>query len=132
MNYSQYESDEARFRYRGQAKAGVVRAARLALWAIVNVTLVFVELVAELLAPLLLMAGAAWWALPRVLSLVVLDGQANDVLRGLAARLPTDMLVAGTWLSAPKLITDAILLFAVVAVCRTIAALMTRALFTDR
>lgn len=104
----------------------------MTLWVVVHITLVFVELIAELLAPLLLVAGAAWWALPRVLSLVVLEGQANDVLRGVAARLPAEVLVAGNWLSATTLIADALVLFAVVAVCRTMAALMTRALFADQ
>ncbi len=134
MSYTQYESDEARVRYRGPVagKARVRRAARMVLWAVLNVAFVFVELVAELLAPLLLLAGAAWWALPRVLSLIVLDGPANDVVRGIAARLPTEVLVAGSWVSATTLITDAFVLFAVVAVCRTLAALFTRALFIDR
>ncbi len=134
MSYTRYESDEARFRYRGlvAAKARIGRVAQMVLWAVFNVAFVFVELVAELLAPLLLMAGAGWWALPRVLSLVVLDGPANDVVRSVATRLPTEVLVAGSWVSATKLIADAFLLFAVVAVCRTLAALMTRALFANR
>lgn len=110
----------------------MARTARVVLWAVLNVTFVFVELVAELLAPLLLMAGAGWWALPRVLSLIVLDGPANDVVRSVATRLPTEVLVAGSWVSATTLITDAFVLFAVVAVCRTLAALLTRALFIDR
>ncbi len=134
MSYTQYDSNEARYRYRGPVagKARVGRVARMVLWAVLNVALVFVELVAELLAPLLLMAGAVWWALPRVLSLVVLDGPANDVLRSVATKLPTEVLVAGSWVSAPKLVADAFLLFAVVAVCRTMAALITRTLFADR
>lgn len=134
MSYVQRDIDEAggRARHLSTVMGVAWLMGRTVVWAVINVALVFTEQVAELLAPLLLLAGAVWWALPRVLGLIVLDGQANDVLRGVTAKLPTEIMLAGHWLSAATLVTDAFLLFALVAVCRTLAALMTRMLFSDR
>lgn len=106
------------------------RVARLAAWAVLNPALVFAELLADLLAPLLLLAGASWWALLHVLRSVRLDGvpQAKEVLDLVVAQLPRSVMLEGTVLTPLGLLGDGLLLLAVVAVCRTLGGLIGRVL----
>ena len=95
--------------------------ARLAAWSVANTALVFAEHLAELFAPLLLLAGAVWWAIPRGLDAITLDGQAAELLQTVRSRVPHEVYFGGAWYSAGSLVADGLWLVAVVAVCRTLA-----------
>lgn len=97
-------------------------AARILAWAVVQFAFTFVEQIAEVLAPLALAAGVAWWALPHVLDAVVPDGDARQFL----GRLPAGVTLDGTWITPERLIKDGLLLMAVVAACRTVNAVIAR------
>ena len=100
----------------------------LVAWAAINVGLLFAEQLAELLAPVLLLAGAAWWAIPRGLDALKLEGPANDILLQVRGHVPLDAMVAGHELSASVLLNDGLLCIGVVAICRTLSNLLSRLL----
>ncbi len=71
---------------------------RLGVWSVLHAVFYFLQQLAELLAPLLLVAGLGWWALPRVVGAVTsgtagTDGQAHDVLASISGAIPP----ACTW-----------------------------------
>ncbi len=111
---------------------GLSHFARLAVWSVVNAILVFAEHLAELFAPFLLLAGAIWWAIPRGLAAITLDGQANDLLQMVRGRVPHDVYIDGSYYSAGTLIWDGIMLVAVVAICRTLSTVITTLLLDRR
>ncbi len=106
--------------------------ARLAAWSVANTVLVFVEHLAELFAPLLLLAGAVWWAVPRGLDAITLDGQAADLLQAVRSHVPHEVYAAGRYCSAGSLISDGLWLVAVVAVCRTLSTVLATLLLDRR
>ncbi len=108
------------------------RFMRVAVWSIINAALMFAEHLAEMLAPLLLMAGAVWWLIPRVLDTITLEGQAEDVLQVVRAHIPHEVYVDGALYTASVLITDALWLVAVVAICRTLSAALAFLLLDQR
>ena len=108
------------------------RFVRVAVWSIINAALMFAEHLAEMLAPLLLMAGAVWWLVPRALDAVSLDGQAEDVLQLVRAHVPHEVYFDGTTYTASGLIADALWLVAVVAICRTLSAALAFLLLDGR
>ena len=107
------------------------RISRVVLWGILNAILLFAEHAAELAAPFLILGGVIWWAIPQALAAISLDGQANDVLQMVRARVPQELLLGGSWVSASSLITDGVLCIAVVAICRTVSQGLTT-LMLDR
>ena len=111
---------------------GLSHWARLAVWSVANAILVFAEHLAELFAPFLLLAGVIWWAVPRGLAAITLDGQANDLLQIVRARVPHDVYLDGSYYSAGTLIWDGIYLVAVVAICRTLSTVITTLLLDRR
>ena len=108
------------------------RFARVAVWSVINAGLLFAEHLAEMLAPLLLLAGAVWWLVPRALDSITLDGQAEDVLQLIRAHVPHELYLNGTTYTAAVLITDALWLVAVVAICRTLSAALAYLLLDQR
>ena len=107
-------------------------AARIAIWSVLNAILIFAEHVAELFAPLLLLAGAIWWAIPRALAALTLEGQANDLLQMVRAHVPHDIYIDGAYYTAGTLIWNGIELIAVVAICRTLSIAVTTLLLDRR
>ena len=43
------------------------RYAKLAVWSVLNAALLFCEQLGELMAPLFMIGGIIWWAIPRIL-----------------------------------------------------------------
>ena len=98
------------------------RTGRLALWAALSFAVNLVEQVAEVVAPLVLAAGLAWWAALRVAGAVSVEPSVQAVLETLPARFD-----AAGWLLTPGgLIRDGVLLMALVAACRTLNAILAR------
>lgn len=114
MNYTRIETP-----VQSDGPPRIERISRVVAWAILNAALVFAEHAAELAAPFLLLGGAVWWAVPQVLSAITLEGQANDMLLMVRARVPHEILLAGSYVSASSLIVDGLLCIGVVAICRT-------------
>lgn len=108
------------------------RLAYVAVWSVVNAGLLFAEHLAEFLAPLCLFAGAIWWAIPRILGAITIDGPAADILQLVRNRVPTEIYLDGTYYSAHTLIVDGIWLIAVVAVARTLSTAVTTLLLDRR
>ncbi len=133
MSYTRAEVDEAEYEdRRGFVLPDMNRIAKVAAWSVVNAVLVFCEHLAELFAPLLLLAGAVWWAVPRALEAITLDGQANDLLQIVRSHVPHDIYVDGSYYSAGTLIWDGVKLIAVVAICRTLSVALTTLLLDRR
>jgi hypothetical protein len=120
--------------HQGQALwiAGLTKAASVIVWAVINAALLFTEQLAELLAPLLLLAGAVWWAIPRALDTITLEGPANDVLQTIRGHVPHEIVLGGDYYTAGALIWNGILCIAVVAICRTLSTLLATLLLDRR
>jgi hypothetical protein len=111
---------------------GLTQAARVAIWSVANALLVFAEHLAELFAPFLLLGGAIWWAIPRGLAAITLEGQANDMLQIMRSHVPHDVYIDGSYYSSGTLIWDGVFLVAVVAICRTLSTAITTLLLDRR
>ncbi len=132
MSYTRLEiDDDGQVVRRAPLLQGAGRLAQVAVWSVINAVLVFAEHLAEFLAPLCLFAGAIWWAVPRGLEAITLDGPANDLLAMVRGRVPHEVYVNGSYYSAHVLLVDGIWLIGVVAICRTLSMALT-ALLLDR
>lgn len=100
----------------------VWRSLGLTVWAVVSFVLTFVELVAEWVAPLVLMAGLAWWGVVKVVGGLQLEPEIQHFLN----YVPKQLLIGGELWTPGLLITRGIALLAVVAACRTLNVLISR------
>jgi hypothetical protein len=79
----------------------------------------FTEIVALLLAPIVLILGIGWAVLPAILKMVETQGQPHDLFGGVANAVPREILFGGMAITPTMLILDGVLLIAVAALCRT-------------
>ncbi len=119
-------------RHQPRAIAVLLRGGRLLAWAVLHWLLAFAEQVLAVVAPLVLVCGLAWWALPRLVGLVPLEGPARDVAGDVLAHLPTSVPIAGFWVTPGGLIADGLLLMALAALLQTVAAVITLDLAAPR
>ena len=131
MSYTRLDLEDRSDAERRPLLPTVGRVAQVAVWSVINAVLVFGEHLAEFLAPLCLFAGAIWWAIPKGLDALTLEGPANDVLQLVRSRVPHSIYFDGDYYSAHVLIMDGIWLIGVVAICRTLSMALT-ALLLDR
>jgi hypothetical protein len=127
VSYSRVESREGA-ETRRMPLVWLTRAAGVVVWAVINTVILFAEQLAELLAPLLLLAGAIWWAVPKGLEALKLDGPANDILLQVRAHVPLEIAIGDSFYTAHTLIYDGLWCIAVVAICRTLSHLLTNML----
>ncbi len=104
---------------------------RLGLWGMMHFLFYFLQQVAELLAPLFLVAGIGWWSLPRIVGAVTAqagngDGQARDLLNTISGTIPTGMHLDGYWVTPAGLIALGLLMMAAAAIGATLSALAAR------
>lgn len=92
--------------------------------ALASFAVTFVELLAELLAPLLLFVGALWWGALRVVGQISVEPELQAMLHV----LPTQLQLGAYDLTPAGLIRQGLLLLAVVAACRTVNRLLAREL----
>lgn len=109
----------------------ILRALRLTLWSIVHFAFYFLQQIAELLAPLLLILGLGWWALPRLVDAITTheataDQQARDILNSISGTIPHAVTLAGHSLTPGGLIVDGLLLMALAAAGATLSAVAAR------
>ncbi|GBQ12678.1 hypothetical protein [Swaminathania salitolerans] len=104
---------------------------RTAFWAVCYFVFYFAQQVAEILAPLCLVIGIGWMALPRALAAITTgpaasDPQAIDVMNHVVGSIPQRIAFAGHVLTPGGLVFDGVLLMALAALGATIAAVASR------
>ncbi len=114
---------------------------RLGLWGVMHFLFYFLQQIAELLAPLLLVVGIGWWSLPRIVAAVTTqavtnqavttqagntDSQARDILNTISGAIPSGMHLAGYWVTPGGLVALGLLMMAGAAVGATLSALAAR------
>ena len=110
----------------------VARAARVGVWSIVHFAAAFAQQLAELLAPLLVIVGAGWYVLPKVIGLVqVDDAQVRDILAGVASHVPSAVTVAGHHVSASGLMVDGVVLMVIAAALSTATTVIGNELYRE-
>lgn len=108
-----------------------LRLLRTAVWAVCHFVFYFLQQLAELFAPLLLVAGAIWSALPALVgtlsrSAASADPQARDAIAAASAAIPSELTIAGHVLTAHGLIMDGVLLMALAAAAATLSVVCGR------
>ena len=107
------------------------RLVRTAIWMVCHFVFYFIQQVAELFAPLLLIGGVAWSALPALIATLSrtaasADPQARDVIANAAGVIPQQLVLAGHVLTPGGLIWYGVELMALAAAGATLAALAAR------
>ena len=98
------------------------RTLRILVCGVATFALTFIEQVAEILAPLFLIAGIAWWVLVNLTANLHLD----PMLQSVVTQLPHSLSLGGHYLTPEGLIRNGVLLVAVVAVCRTLNGIIAK------
>ncbi|NHN85358.1 hypothetical protein GOB93_12005 [Acetobacter musti] len=106
---------------------------RLGIWSVLYFLFYLAQQIAELLAPLVLILGIGWAALPHVLGAVSsgagsVDAQARDVMSHVADAVPHQILVGSHLLTPSGLIFDGVMLMAVAALGATLSAVAARSM----
>jgi hypothetical protein len=97
---------------------------RILFWGAIQFCLSLMEQVAELLAPMLFVAGIAWWAVLRVVGSVQLDD--GSPVQKFIQHIPAALVLSSHHLTPGRLIRDGLLLMALVAACRTIGDIIAK------
>lgn len=102
-------------------------------WAVCHFAFFFIQQIAEIFAPLLLIIGIIWKILPSLAHSAVgmvdaSDPQIRDMVGRGTDLIPTSLTIAGHTISASSLISDGLLLIALTALCATITAFLGRRL----
>ncbi len=108
------------------------RGLRTAAWGVTHWALGFVGQVLEVVAPLTLVCGLGWWALPRLATLVPLDPQARAVADDALAHVPQTLHLAGMSLSPMGMIVDGLMLMALAALLHTMSAIVAAEIHNGR
>lgn len=104
---------------------------RTAIWAVVYFAFYFGQQIAELLAPVCLIAGLGWAVLPHLIQAITTsastaDPQARDVMNHITGSIPQQLVLSGHLLTPSSLIFDGFLLMALAAIGATLSALAAR------
>jgi hypothetical protein len=122
---AQQDRDDWRAAATHPAVASALRLIRMVLRGVVVFAFCFLEIIAELAAPIVLICGIGWTALPGLLAVVGgSDGQVHDVVSSIAQAIPGQVRLGHTTLTPTTLIVDGLLLIGVVALCRTVQTIV--------
>ena len=124
MSYESENLNDWRAALNHPAMAVALRLAKVVARGVVLFAFCFVEIMAELLAPIVLICGIGWAALPGMLSMAGTEGQAREVLSTVLQAIPREIHLGHTVLTPTALIVDGLLLMAVVALCRTVQTIV--------
>ncbi len=119
-------------RLRRHGQEVFTRGLRTAAWGVLHWAVGFAGQVLEVIAPLVLVCGLGWWAMPRLAGLVPLDPQARAVVDDALSRVPDILHVAGLWLSPVGLVVDGLLLMALAALLHTVGAIVAAEIYNPR
>lgn len=102
-------------------------------WAICHFAFFFIQQVAEIFAPLLLIVGIIWKIVPSLVHSAVgmvdaSDPQIRDMVGRGTDLIPSSLTIAGHTISASSLIFDGFLLIGLTAFCATMTAFLGRRL----
>ncbi len=120
MSYEFEDLNDWRAALNHPAMVVALRIAKTVARGVVLFAFSFVEILAELLAPVVLIGGIGWAMLPGVLSMATPEGQAHDMLSNVVQSIPREIHFGHMSLTPTALIVDGLLLIAVVALCRTL------------
>ncbi|GBQ30641.1 hypothetical protein ACLRDC_09305 [Gluconacetobacter sacchari] len=109
----------------------VARIVRVAICAVLYGLFYFVQQVTELLAPLVLILGVGWSALPHIVgaigaSAASADPQTRDIVTHVAGTIPRQIVIGAHVVTADSLVADGLLMMAAAALCATLAAVAAR------
>ena len=124
MSYERENLNDWRAALNHPARAAALRIGRAVARGLVLFGFCFVEIIAELLAPVVLIGGIAWSALPSLLSLASTEGQTHDLLNNVMQAVPRELHLGHTVVTPTGLIVDGLLLIGVVALCRTLQTIV--------
>ncbi|GAN87586.1 hypothetical protein LU298_00915 [Komagataeibacter intermedius] len=108
----------------------VPRIVRVAVWSVFYFLFYLVQQVSELVAPLVLILGIGWSALPHVIGIVNgaagNDPQTRDMIAHVAHSIPDHLEVGSHLLTPSSLVFDGLLLMAAAALCATLSTIAAR------
>ncbi|QBL93419.1 hypothetical protein KSAC_11870 [Komagataeibacter saccharivorans] len=109
---------------------GVARIVRVAVWSVFYFLFYLVQQVSELVAPLVLILGIGWSALPHIVSIVSSaaggDPQTRDMIARVAHSIPDHVEFGSHLLTPSSLVFDGLLLMAAAALCATLSTIAAR------
>jgi len=105
------------------AMAAATRVTKLVARGLILFAFSFVEIIAELLAPIVLVFGIGWAMLPGIVSIVGPEGQAREFVTTMVQAIPREIHFGRSVVTPMSLIVEGVLLVAVVALCRTVQTL---------
>ncbi len=126
MSYELEEQDDWQAALNHPATVTALRISKRVVQGLVMFAVGFVEIVAEVLAPIVLISGIAWSFLPGLLSGVGPEGPARDAINSVVQAVPREIHFGHSVITPGSLIFDGIMLIALVALCRTILAIVNR------
>jgi hypothetical protein len=124
VSYDGQDLKEWRVALNHPAMVVALRLARLVVRGIALFVFSFIEIMAELLAPIALIVGLGWAALPGLLAMAGNSPQARELLGSVVQSVPGELHVGGMVLTPTALIVDGLILIAVVALCRTMQTIV--------
>ncbi|MBE7729556.1 hypothetical protein [Komagataeibacter sp. FXV3] len=106
------------------------RIVRLAVWSVFYFLFYLVQQVSELVAPLVLILGIGWSALPHIIGIVNgavgNDPQTRDMIAHVTHSIPDHLEVGSHLLTPSSLVFDGLLLMAAAALCATLSTIAAR------
>ncbi|UFN47850.1 hypothetical protein LPC08_17785 [Roseomonas sp. OT10] len=119
--YDEASLARPRPRRRGPA-AMALKGVRILVFGVLTFVLTLAEEVADILAPVVLLLGLAWWAALHLLGGLITEPALQPILR----ELPDRLQAAGYEFTPSGMIRDGLLLVAVVAACRTLNGIIAK------
>ncbi|ARW16547.1 hypothetical protein [Komagataeibacter europaeus] len=111
-------------------RVNMPRIVRLAVWSVFYFLFYLVQQVSELVAPLVLILGIGWSALPHIIGIVNgavgSDPQTRDMIAHVTHSIPDHLEVGSHLLTPSSLVFDGLLLMAAAALCATLSTIAAR------
>ncbi len=126
MSYELEEQDDWQAALNHPATVTALRFSKLVVQGVIIFAVGFVEIVAEVLAPIVLISGIAWSFVPGLLAGVGPEGPARDAINTVVQSVPKEIHLGHSVITPGSLILDGVMLIALVALCRTILAIINR------
>ncbi len=124
MSYESQDLNDWRAMLNHPAMVVALRLARAVVRGVVLFAIALIEIMAEMLAPIVLICGVGWAMLPGLLSMAGTEGQARELLSNVMQSIPKQLHVGSMVVTPTALIADGLLLIAVVALCRTLQTII--------